>query len=202
MGHHAEHIAGRVEDARDVAARSVTVFGIAEGHAAIALEPVQHVVVGEIIAVMVRDGNVDRLSRLVPAREQALRVLDRQRNGAADEILACIAHQSAWKQPRLCQHLETVAHAEHGHAALRRRHDRAHDRAVRRHRPATQVIAIGKAAWQGDEIEAVGQFRVAVPDLYRIATGYVAQRDPHVPVAIGTGEGDDRGLHQRTFSMR
>ena len=60
MGHQAEHGARLVEDAGDVAARAVGIgFGvtwpcgvaIAEGDAAFAFEPVERLVVGEIVAV-------------------------------------------------------------------------------------------------------------------------------------------------------
>src|SRR3546814_6489029 len=54
MRHHAEDIAGRIEDAGDVARRAVDVGGIAEGDAAFAFEPVERIGIGEIIAVMMR----------------------------------------------------------------------------------------------------------------------------------------------------
>src|SRR3546814_5317233 len=61
MRHHAEDIAGRIEDAGDVARRAVDVGGIADGDAAFAFEPVERIGFGEIIAVLMRDGEQDRL---------------------------------------------------------------------------------------------------------------------------------------------
>ncbi len=146
----------------------------------------------------------DFLPRLVTAGKQRLAVLDPQRHGAADEGLAGIAHQRAGQQAGFGEHLESVAHAEHGHAAFRLALDAAHDRAVRRHRAGAQIIAIGKTAGQGDEVEPLGKVGIAMPDAQRGVAGDLFDRHRHVAVAIRAGKGDDGGAeaHQPTFSMR
>ncbi len=63
--HHAEHIAFGIQNTGDVALRAVAVFDVAEGDTPFAFEHVERFVVGEIIAVMVRDGNIDGLARFV-----------------------------------------------------------------------------------------------------------------------------------------
>ena len=50
VGHHAEHIAGGVNDAGDVARGAVDAFGIAEGDAAFAFQPVERLGVGDVRA--------------------------------------------------------------------------------------------------------------------------------------------------------
>ena len=71
MGHHAEHVAGLVEDAGDVALGTVRVGLIGEGalgvaipedDTAVAFEPVEGLGIGEIVAVMVGDRAADDLA--------------------------------------------------------------------------------------------------------------------------------------------
>ncbi len=66
-----------VEHPGDVAARAVDLLGVAERHAALALEPVERRLVGEVVAVVVRHREADRLPGLVAGGEQRLAVLDR-----------------------------------------------------------------------------------------------------------------------------
>ena len=102
-------------------AEPLTSSAIAEGHAALAFEPVERRCVGLVIAVVVRDRDEDVLARIILRGEQALAVLDLQRHRPADEVEAGVAHQRARQKPRLGQHLEAVADAQHGHAARRPR---------------------------------------------------------------------------------
>ena len=102
-------------------AEPLTLVEIAESHAAFALEPVERRFVGLIVAVVVRDREDDLSPASYPRGEQALAVLDPERHGAADEAQPSVAHQRARQQPGFGQHLETVADADHGYAARRRR---------------------------------------------------------------------------------
>ena len=77
----------------------LTGFGIAERHAAFAFEPVERGVVGEVVAVMVRDRDARSSDPAHSRGEQRLRVFDRQRHVAADEADAGIAQQRAGQQP-------------------------------------------------------------------------------------------------------
>ena len=82
----------------------------------------------------------------------------------ADEAPAGVAHQHARQQARLAQDLEAVADAEHQAAALGMGADRVHDTRARRDRAAAQVVAVGKAAGQHDEVGPLGQRALVVPD--------------------------------------
>ena len=70
-----------------------------------------------------------------------------------------------------------------------------HDRRQRRHRPAAQVVAVGEAAGQDNQVEAVGQSGVAVPDHVHVRAGRPLDRHLAVAVAVGAGEDDHGGLH-------
>src|SRR3546814_9729799 len=89
---------------------------------------------------MMRDGDHDRLPRFVARREGALRVLDRERGIAADEIEPLVAHQRAGKLPGFGEHLEAVADAEHGRAAVGGRDHRAADRRSEEHTSELQSL--------------------------------------------------------------
>src|SRR3546814_13821662 len=70
-----------------------------ERDAPFALDPVERRRIGEIIAVVMRDGDIDLLARVIGGGEQRLAVLDRQRHGAADEVEPGVAHQRDGVQP-------------------------------------------------------------------------------------------------------
>src|SRR5207253_9167565 len=72
----------------------------------------------------------------------------------------------------------------------------------------TQVIAVGEAAGQRDEVRPVGQLAVLVPHHRRLAPRDLLERNRDVAVAIRSRKVDDRGLHPavsrrsiRKFSM-
>ena len=139
-------------------------------------------------------------ARLVAAGEEAL-AASRRADGTslADELQRRVAHQRARQHPRLGQHLEAVADAEHRRAARGPRLDLAHDRRLRRHGAAAQIVAVGKAAGNDDQIDR-RQIGVAVPDLERRLAETALQRVEHVALAVGAGKNDDGGLHGKRFT--
>src|SRR3546814_9109056 len=70
------------------------IFGIAEGDAAFAFEPVERIAVGKVIAVVVGDGDADQFALPIAAGKRALAVVDRQRDITADEVEADIDRKS------------------------------------------------------------------------------------------------------------
>ena len=204
VGHHAQNVPRSIEDAGDVAARPVAIAGVTEGNPAIAFEPVERRIVGEVVSVVMRDRDADRLALAVAAGKDRLRVLDRQIDGPADEVLAGVAHQRARQKPAFRQDLKAVAYPQHRCPGIGCALDAAHDRAVRRHRAGTQVIAIGKSAGKSDEIQPVGKVGIAMPDPDDGRPGGGFDRHGHVAVAVRSGEGYNGGAegHQPTFSMR
>ena len=68
--HHAQHIAGIVQHAGNLALRSVDRFGIAERDAVFGFQPVERCFVGELVAVMVRNRHGDTLVLEIAAGEQ------------------------------------------------------------------------------------------------------------------------------------
>ena len=75
-----------------------------------------------------------------------------ERNFAADELEAAIAHQRARQQAGFHQNLEPVADAQHQPACGRELLHRAHHRRELGDGAAAQVIAIGEAAGQNHGI--------------------------------------------------
>ena len=67
--HHAKHIARVIEQARYVIGRTVYGRGVAKSDAALAFNPRERFGFGEIIAVMMRDGETDRLTCSIAAGE-------------------------------------------------------------------------------------------------------------------------------------
>ena len=86
----------------------------------------------------------DGIGRVVP--------LDAKMHVLADEFQRRIAHQHAGQQPGLGQHLEAVADAEHRRPGACPRRHLAHHRRMRRHGAGAEIVAVGEAARQHDQI--------------------------------------------------
>src|SRR6185503_17199773 len=98
-----------VEDAGDGARRAIGVRllaeravgpAIAEGDSAFALEAVERCLIGEIIAVVMRDRHVDHLALGIAAREDRLAGLDAQMDVAAMEAQRLVGEKRAGEEPR------------------------------------------------------------------------------------------------------
>lgn len=68
-------------------------------------------------------------------------------------------------------------------------------RRVRRNRATAQVVAVGKPAGNTDNIHALGQNRILVPDHRHIGTG-ILERDIHITVTVRTGELQNGSFHE------
>src|ERR1700680_3237919 len=66
---------------------------------------------------------------------------------------------------------------------------------MRRHGAAAEIVAIGKAAGDDQQIR-LGQLAVAMPDLERLLARAPFERIINVLLAIRAREDDDRGLHR------
>ena len=87
MRHHAEHVALVVEDSGDGVGRAVEVprgikrsigSGVAEQHPALAFKPRDGLLVGDVVALAVRDRHADHLAGIVAAGERRVGALDAQ----------------------------------------------------------------------------------------------------------------------------
>ena len=72
-----------------------------------------------------------------------------------------------------------------GHAACGRLDHRLHDRGARRHGARAQIVPIGETAGYRDQIQAVGQIGIAMPDELRVRPAGIANRHEHVPITVG-----------------
>ncbi len=155
--HHAQHAPIGAEDTGNVAARSVGIVGIAEGDATFAFERIQRGLIGEVIAVVMRDRNADLLIRLETRGEDRLRVRDLKLNRLADKALTRIAHKSAGQQAALGQHLKAVANPKNITAAFGMTDHRLTNRRLGRNRPAAQIIPEREPARHRHQINIFGQ---------------------------------------------
>src|SRR5690606_34495469 len=194
MRHHAEYIAALVDDAGDIVHGAVRVRSrrIAEDDLVLVFHGGQRVGVGKVIAVVMGDGAADDLALVVGAGEIRLGIDHFEQDFLADEPQRAIAHQGAGQEAGFHEDLETVADTENLDALLGLFADRLHDGHAGGDRAAAQVIAVGKAAGDDDQID-IRNFRCRLPDRLRPLPGNLRQGIDHVAVAVETGELDNGG---------
>src|SRR6266545_1680102 len=192
--HQADHVAGLVADAGDVAVGAVRVaVDVARDHPALALEQVQRVLVRDETAVLVLQHDGDLLAGVVRVGPGGGVVLDPEPLVLADELAVVVLDQRAGQQVRLAQHLEAVADAEHREAAASAVDDLLHHRREPRDRTRAQVVAVREPARQHHRVDPV-QVGVAMPQRDRLGTGDGC-RTTGVDVVQRAREGDDPDLH-------
>ena len=140
--------------------------GIAQGDEVLAFQPVEGGVVGEVVAVAVRHDAAEGLAVLVMAGEGGVGALDPQVAVHRQEPQGGVAQQGAGQDAGLGQDLEAVADAQDVAAAVGVVVHRAHDRGLRGHGAAAQVVAEAEAAGDDDQVDA-GQVGVLVPEHFR-----------------------------------
>src|SRR5437016_4317848 len=137
MGHETGDVALAVADSSDIVHCSVGIAGVivgtvgsgvAENHLAVLLELSERSLVAMVIAVRVRDGNLENLAPLGGVGRRRVRLLDTDVHVAADESQSTIAHHRAGKQAGFAQNLEAVADAQDRASALREFLDGLHHR--------------------------------------------------------------------------
>jgi hypothetical protein len=143
----------------------------------------------------VGDRDRDHLSCLVAVGEQALAGFDPEMHVAADELEILVAHQHAWHEPGLGGDLEAVADRQHRHALAGAPPHLGHHRRLRRHGAAAQIVAVGEATRQHDQVGLL-EIAVTVPDHLRLAAGNQLDRLRDVALAVRAGKHEDCGFHQ------
>ncbi len=162
--------------------------------AADAVAASERVGIGEVIAIAMRDRATPDFALFVFVREGRLGVRHFKFYLTADEFEMVVAHQNAGQEARFAEHLEAVADAHDVHPGVRFLFYVGHDRRARGNGAGAQIVAIGKAARQNDEVH-IGKRGFGMPDSDGLDAGDVRQRVEHVTLAIGAGENDDGRLH-------
>jgi hypothetical protein len=143
----------------------------------------------------------DQLALVAISRGEArVRRLHQKRRTFADEVQAFIAHQRAGQEARLDQDLEAVADAENRNARFGALDEVGRDRRARGDGAAAQIVAIGEAARDHNEIKAFRQGAFAMPNHGRGMAGDTLNRHRSIAVAIGAGVNNDGAFHGLRFS--
>ena len=135
------------------------------------------------------DGNAERRASAAEVQERIRDTFHAHVLVLADEVQRAIANQRAGKQARFAQDLESIADPEQELAGRGVLLHRLHDRRKPGDGPATQVIAIGKAAGQDDEI-VTGDGSFLVPDIIG-GDAKFSECEDTVLIAIGAWEADN-----------
>jgi len=202
VGHEAQDVAGPVDQAGDVVQRAIGIVGVAEDHLALALDAGKGVGVREEGAFAIAHSHHHLAAAAEGAGEAGVRPDNVQLHGLADVLQRRIPQEGARQEAGLAEHLEAIADADNGHAPVRRLAHLGHDRRQGRHGAAAQVVAIGEAARQDDQVQALRQGCLGVPDHVHGGPGGALHRDLAVPVAVGARKDDDGGLHGQDSSIR
>ena len=170
---------------------------VAEHHPALAFKPRDGFAVGDVIALAVRDRHADHLPGIIAAGKRRIRALDPQIDVAADEAKLRVAHQHARQQAGLRRRSESRCRSPSTSPPFcSKATHRVHDRRAGGDRAAAQIIAVGKAAGDDDEIGAGRQLGFRVPDHRRLAPGDEPQRARHIALAIDSRKMQHRGFHR------
>ena len=151
---------------------------------------------GVVVPFAVRDRHPQHAGPGRTPRERRVGLLDADDDVLAVEPQVAVAQHRAGQQPGLEQHLEAVADAEHRPAAPRELAHRRHDRREPRDRAGAQVVAVGEAAGQDDDVGAL-QVGVLVPDELGVLAEHVLGGVIGVVVAVRAGKDDDAEFHHR-----
>mmetsp|Transcript_18163 Transcript_18163/g.28382 ORF Transcript_18163/g.28382 Transcript_18163/m.28382 type:complete len:209 (-) Transcript_18163:254-880(-) len=192
--HHAKDAAVFRQDTGNVAQGPVGVVGIGECDAILARQLIQRGLIREIVAIVMRNRDIDDVTRIVPFGVGRLRRLHLQTHGLADVFQACIAQERAGQDAGFGQNLKSVAHAQHIAAPIRMGLYGLTNWGIGRNRTATQVVTKGKAARHADDINAFGQARILVPYHRDIRTRRL-ERHRQIPITVRAGKNDHGSLH-------
>ena len=161
MGHETGDVALAVANSSDIVKGTVRIAcrivcsvrrGVAEDDLAILFEFGERGFVAGVIAIVVRDGNLQDLAVLRRIREGRVGLLDTYVHVAADVAQAAVAHHRAGEQARFAKNLEAVADTQDHAAAFGEFLDGLHYGRKTGDRAGAQVIAEGKTAGQDNGV--------------------------------------------------
>src|SRR4051812_20999971 len=189
MRHQAEDVGALADHAGDVAHAAVRILprSVTESDSTLRLQAVQLIVGGEVAAAHVLDRDGETISRRELAAEYTVEVLGHQADLAADEAKALVRQKCAGQKPRLAEHLEAVADAEHRAAFGGEAADCLHRGREAGDRSGAQVVAVGEPAGDDHAIE-VREVGLLVPDQPALAD--TLDRLERIPLVAGAGELD------------
>jgi len=121
-------------------------------------------------------------------------VFDFQFHFAADKVEVSIAHECSGQETCFGDDLKAIADTQNLESFQGFGANVCHDGRARRDGPAAEIIPIGKAAGNDNEIN-FRKFRIRMPDSNGSDAGDRLKGNHHVPFAIDAREYDDRRFH-------
>ena len=171
--HHAEHITSVAHNAGDGVDGPVMIpvwiddavrRGIAKQHTTFTFQLRDRFAVRNVVAFAMRDRDSNNLTGIVAARKRCVGPLHTQVHVVTDEAQIFVAHEDSRQQAGFAQDLESIAHTEHQSALPRVCAHCIHDGTACRNGAAAQIVAVGKAPGDYDQIGTSRKLRVRVPD--------------------------------------
>src|ERR1035438_2730123 len=208
VGHHAQYVSIRVENACDIAQGSIRVgfrsnFSargcVAKGDSVLRFQATQFLFCAEVIALHVPDGNLQHLTLDELVGEGTICGFNAQVNLLADVFEAGVPHQRAGQQSGFGKDLEAVADAQHQSAAGSKPLHRLHDGRKPRDGAGAKVISVGEASRNQDGIDA-GQILGIVPKECYGLVSHFSDDVERVVVAIGTRKDENPEFHDSRLS--
>ena len=203
MGHESKDIPLQIHDTGDVFAGAVRIglagdmafdVRITEQDLIVFLEFKESRLIGEIIALSVRDGNPENLPFRKSACERCRGVLNAQAHEPADELERFVPQERAGEETGFGEDLEAVADADHELSPLGLFSHGIHHGRESRNRSRPQVVAVAEPAGENEAVE-LRDVPLFVPDEFRVFLKNVLQDPVTIIIAIRTGENDYTEFH-------
>lgn len=190
VGHESNHIARPVGDPCDVVNGAVRIGKIAEHDLPVLFQFPEFVLLQEVVAFLVRDGQRKAGSFRKQCRKGGSGALDEQGGFFADKAPGRIYQKSARKQPCFGKDLKPVANPEDRLSFFGKGPDGPDDWSLCRDGSRSQVVPVGKPSGQNDRVE-IRQYRGSMGNPNRFEPGNVLHSLEGVCIAVCARETDD-----------
>ncbi len=198
--HQPEYVALKIAYTRDIGDGAVGVVFVAHHDLVIFFELKQRRLIRVIIALAVRDGDIEGIALLCFFRERGIGALHGQFDKFTDKFERAVTQHRSGQKPRLQQDLKTVAYADDKLALVRVLEHTLHHRRKTRDAAGSQIITVAKTSGQHDAIVFI-DITVLVPDKIRLLMHHMLEHMIAIMIAVGTRENNDTELHLEPFFL-
>jgi hypothetical protein len=153
VGHHPEDVALLIHHPRDGGQRTVgIVVHVAKGHLSAALQTLVPLLVDEITAIHVGDGEPEGCGTRQSGGETVRPSVGAKDDVAAEEVFAGIEEERSGEETGLGQNLKAVANAQHGPALPGKGRHLFHHRGESGDGTTPEVVTVAESARQDDVV--------------------------------------------------